>query len=168
MVIIVFGLPGSGKSHFATRLAKSIRAIYYNTDAIRLELYPDKRSYTVEEKKTVYREMAARATTALKDSGMVILDGTFHRHDTRELLAGLLPAGTPVKFIEVTAPEATAMERVSRPRKLTEAGPGVYYKIKQEWEPLGDPHLVLDSLKHVDEMLGEATRYLTQGEKPVS
>jgi len=35
MIIIVFGLPGSGKSYFASKLAERINARYINSDVIR-------------------------------------------------------------------------------------------------------------------------------------
>ena len=38
MVVIVFGLPGSGKSYFASRLAGIISADYINSDRVRREI----------------------------------------------------------------------------------------------------------------------------------
>ena len=56
MVIIVCGLPGSGKSYFAERLAKKIDADYVNSDRLRKELFPS-RTYSDREKATVYWRM---------------------------------------------------------------------------------------------------------------
>ena len=53
MIVIVFGLPGSGKSYFASRFAKVINAGYINSDMIRKEIF-EKREYSDQEKKAVY------------------------------------------------------------------------------------------------------------------
>jgi predicted kinase len=45
MTVIVFGLPGSGKSYFATRLAELLNASYISSDQLRMQLYA-KRTYT--------------------------------------------------------------------------------------------------------------------------
>ena len=56
MVVIVFGLPGSGKSYFASRLAKKLEADYISSDQVRKKLFtrPD---YSEEGKKQVYKKL---------------------------------------------------------------------------------------------------------------
>jgi predicted kinase len=56
MIVIVFGLPGSGKSFFASRLAKMINADYINSDMIRKEMFASS-TYSEKEKAAVYNVM---------------------------------------------------------------------------------------------------------------
>lgn len=60
MVVLVMGLPGSGKSYLARRLAELIGATYISSDRVRRDLFPAAR-YTAEEKAGVYEEMQTRA-----------------------------------------------------------------------------------------------------------
>jgi predicted kinase len=50
MIVIVFGLPGSGKTHFASWFANLINAEYINSDRLRKQRtapakYPEKEKY---------------------------------------------------------------------------------------------------------------------------
>ena len=65
MIIIVLGLPGSGKSYFASRFAKLIHADYINSDRIRKSMFPA-RSYSEREKASVYNEMLELMRQAIR------------------------------------------------------------------------------------------------------
>src|SRR5690606_38715389 len=84
MIIIVLGLPGSGKSYFAERLAKMLHADYTNSDRVRKELFP-KRTYSDQEKAVVYDAMRKKMEESIALERNVILDATFHKKSTREL-----------------------------------------------------------------------------------
>ena len=49
MIVIVFGLPGSGKSYFASHLASMINADYINSDKVRRTMF-DTRTYQKRKK----------------------------------------------------------------------------------------------------------------------
>lgn len=144
MVIIVFGLPGSGKSYFAAKLAMLLDADYLNSDRIRKELFRI-RTYSKKEKDAVYREMMRRLTDAVKQEKHVVLDATFHRDETRQLLLKEIEGKAAVKFIELWADEKTTRERLSKERPYSEADYGVYLTLKKAQEPLPITHLVLKS-----------------------
>jgi len=145
-IIIVCGLPGSGKTTFAVALAKDIGAVHLNTDRIRAA--EGKQGQYAEASKTgIYESLYARCREELSLGNVVVLDGTFSRHFYREpflLLADEL--SVPLVWIEITAPEDVIRERVSKTRPYTEADFSVYQKIKSEFEPLPATHLVLDSV----------------------
>ena len=66
-----------------------------------------------------------------------------------------------IKFIEVWADETIIKERLKQSRPDSEADFEVYKLIKQSWEPLGRPHLSLESTnKNIDNMLQKAAQYL--------
>jgi predicted kinase len=75
-LVIVCGLPGSGKSYFARALAERIGAKHLNSDEIRQHLFED-RSYSTREKIAVYRQMADLAFEYLEKDKRVVVDATF-------------------------------------------------------------------------------------------
>ena len=161
MVVLVIGLPGSGKSFFAARLAELTGAVYINSDRIRkeLDLY-----YTREEKLMVYDEMLRQAEKAVTEDRHVVLDATFYTRDIRDRFAEALQEIDELVFIEVMADEELIRERLKRPREDSDANFEVYREIKEEWEPLRDEHLVLRSTdENIDSMLDQAVEYLQHG-----
>ena len=161
MVVLVIGLPGSGKSFFAARLAELTGAVYINSDRIRKELNV---SYRIEEKLMVYDEMLRQAGEAVTDGRQVVLDATFYTRDIRDTFAEALQGIDELVFIEVMAGEELIRERLKRPREDSDANFEVYREIKEEWEPLRDEHLVLRSTdENIDSMLDQAVEYLQHG-----
>ena len=82
MVAIVFGLPGSGKSYFAARLANLINAEYIKSDIVR-RMFLGKKTYSLNEKLFVYNEMLRRMKKMLKENINLVLDATFYKSDIR-------------------------------------------------------------------------------------
>ena len=83
MIVIVFGLPGSGKSFFASRLAKIINADYLNSDRIRKEMFAS-RNYSEKEKAAVYSAMIEKTKVLANQKKNLVLDATFHKKETRD------------------------------------------------------------------------------------
>lgn len=159
-VLIVFGLPGSGKSFFASHLATECHAVYINSDQLRMDLFPV-RSYTAAEKAAVYDAMLHEAETALQHGDSVVLDGTFYKQAIRTMFETRLSPLARVYFMEVQADEALIQERVGKPRAYSEADLTVYHRIKAAWEPLTADHLILASTNNnLEDMLQQATDYL--------
>ena len=160
MVVIVFGLPGSGKSYFASRLAKMIRADYINSDRLRKEMFKES-TYSTQEKAAVYHEMLAKMMEAVNQNRNVVLDATFHKNDTRKLFMKEMEGKGGIYFIEVQANENIIRERLKKERPYSEADFKVYKLIRQHCEPLNDPHLLLESTdENIDSMLQKAADYL--------
>jgi len=159
--IAVSGLPGSGKSFFASRLAERLGAEYLSSDRIRRETVAV-RTYGTAEKAAVYDLLAGRAAEALAKGRAVVVDATFHAGNARSRLRQALPPGTTVVFIEVTAREALIRQRVAGPRAFSEADFSVYLMIREAWEPLPEDHLTLESTDdNIDAMLASAIAHLT-------
>lgn len=161
MIVLVLGLPASGKSYFATRLAKKLGAKYLGSDRLRKQLLQEPR-YTTEEKERIYAEMQRQTSLALSQKEDVVLDATFYKEELRSLFAALARnEGTELIYIEVRTTEAIARQRLNRPRKDSDADYEVYKKVKEEFEPLRQEHLVLQSTEdNIDEMLEKAMKYI--------
>jgi predicted kinase len=118
--------------------------------------------YDPEDKEFIYNQMLERASAEIKKGQGAILDGTFHREASREPFRNLAREyGIPVKWVEVTAKEAVIRDRVSDQRPHSEADFGVYQKIRQDFEPIGDKVLVLHSdTEDLQTMIGKTLEFL--------
>ncbi len=159
MVIFVLGLPGSGKSYFASRLAKLINAEYVNSDMLRKEMF-NQRTYSDVEKDSVYKKMLEKMQIAINQNTDIVLDATFHRKERRKLFIDKLKEDD-FYFIEVWANESITIERLNKIRPDSEADYEVYKLIKKKWDPLEEQHLLLESTnKNIDSMLQSALQHL--------
>jgi len=169
MIVSVSGLPGSGKSFFAERLANILHADYVNSDRLRKELFP-KRRYSDHEKGIVYQAMLKTVDQAVKNGRNLVLDATFHKKSTRELFKENTKEN--IRFIEVWADEPIIKKRLEKSRPYSEADYKIHQLIKQEWEPMEEDHLRLQSTNdNIDAMLQKAVIYLkddTEGNRQTS
>ena len=160
MIIIVFGLPSSGKSYFATNLADMLKADYINSDQVRRTMFTV-RAYSAREKLSVYNEMLMQMHKAVQQHKNLVLDATFYTNDIRKKFLNAAEGIDDIIFIEVRAEESLIRERLKRPRKDSEADFEVYRKIKKQWEPLYKDHLILPSTDdNIAEMLERTASYL--------
>ncbi|WDF79903.1 AAA family ATPase [Mucilaginibacter sp. AW1-7] len=161
MIVAVLGLPGSGKTYFAAALAARLNARLISSDTVRRQMNQNGR-YDDLAKKAVYLEMISLMESGIADEQSVVLDATFYKANLRILfMEKAEELSLPIYFIEVRAAEATIKKRVAQRRPDSEAGFAAYQNVKQEFEALTGPHLVLFSdRRSLHQMLETATAYL--------
>ena len=160
MIVIVLGLPGSGKSYFASKFAGMINAEYINSDRERKKLLAN-RTYTEEEKLSVYNSMLIKMKQLIEQKKDIVLDATFYKNDIRQEFLREAKSGVDLIFIEVKADESLISERLKKPRSDSDADFDIYKKIKAQWEPLVEEHLVLFSTdNNILDMLQKARDYM--------
>ncbi len=159
---MVMGLPGSGKSYFASRLAKQLDAVYLSSDSVRKDQFPNG-EYGKEAKRKVYIRMAKMAEVVLPSRQKVVIDATFHLKEFREIFTSRAQRWGCTQFwIMVEADETLIKQRVGRPRKDSDADYKVYQLLKREFEALEQPYLKLTSTdQNLEEMLEKAMAYLS-------
>lgn len=163
MIIIVCGLPGSGKSFFASKLAAKLHAPYISSDRTRKELNA-LGHYSFTDKMSIYQAMNKIAEQDLAAGKSVVIDATFYHHTMREVFIELgKQRQIPVFFICIQATEALTKKRLSSVRPDSEADYPVFIKIKNQFENLDMPYLKLQSEDdNIDSMLNQAIEYLTR------
>ncbi|NTW69401.1 MAG: AAA family ATPase [Chlorobiaceae bacterium] len=126
LLIIAFGLSGSGKSHLLTALAPEIPAIHLRSDVERKRiagLKPLQRSkqegtlsiYTDEISRATYTRLFDLAELCISEGIAVVIDATFLKRDRRKKFMELAAHGnTPFRILSFHAPEALLFERVQK------------------------------------------------------
>lgn len=169
MIIIVAGVPGSGKSYFAEKLAAKLGAAYVNSDGIRKEMNALGK-YSLRDKMVVYEKMAGLTKEILKEQPTVVVDATFYHDSMRELFYRVArDCSSGICWILVTASEALVRTRLGKPRVNSEADFGVYQKIRDQFEEMTMPHLTMESKNdNIKSMLTKAIAYITNVHESIS
>lgn len=150
MLIIIAGLPGTGKSTIAKEISKELGAVHLSSDIIRKELWKE-RTYSEEEKELVYSKMLDQAGFELRNKKDVIIDATFYKETTRNDAINIAKKNnSEFVIIECVLDEKILKERIAnRKNGPSEADFEVYKKIKKEFEEIKEEHLVLDTSKEL-------------------
>ncbi|MGN6646292.1 MAG: AAA family ATPase [Cytophaga sp.] len=162
-LILVCGLPGSGKSFFAKHLSKKIQAAYFNSDLLRKELYPTGRTYSEQEKQLVYDTMLAHTSANIEKGKTVVVDATFYKNILRIPFYKLaIQNHIPLYIFYIEANQELIKARTSVARTDSEADYAVYLKLKELFEPIEQPYKTLTSGQHnIDTLLSEALMYIS-------
>jgi aminoglycoside phosphotransferase family enzyme/predicted kinase len=149
-LVLVSGLPGTGKSTVARQLSAAAHFKVIRSDVVRKELAGIREStsdatasglqegiYTAEWTDRTYTECLRRAEVELRDGGRVIVDATFLQESFRrkftELAVGL---GVPVVWVLCEADAEIVHQRIqSRKADASDADWNVYQHAVKCWEP---------------------------------
>jgi predicted kinase len=160
-IIVVAGLPGSGKSYFARRLAARLDAKHINSDAVRKAMGASGR-YSFEDKLVVYTQMAKMTERFLDEDKVVVIDATFYHPAMRNMFLAIAEQrDIDIYFIQITAKESLIEERLKKPREDSEADFQVYKDIREQLQQMTNPHLNIESTnENIESMLDDAIEYI--------
>jgi len=143
MLLLLSGLPGSGKTTLAKMYAARYGAVHLNSDLLRRELGL-MGQYRPEDKEKVYRTLLERTQELLTEGKKVVVDSTFFKESIREPFRRVAAeSNIPLFWVELRASERVVRERLQTPRPDSEADFEVYQKIRDAYEPIPESHLVL-------------------------
>ena len=181
-VVVMCGLPATGKSTVAGTLAGRIGAAYVSSDIVRKQLAridPRERAgeafraglYAPEMTERTYDELRRRAREHL-DAGRAVVIDAMHGRASERAAARALAAerGFPCLIVELRLDEAQARARIAGreddPLRTSDATEDVYASQRDRFEPVGDgdgASVVLDAsrspgalAREIAEALGRA------------
>ncbi len=165
-LILVSGLPGSGKSYFSRELTKRYPMAHLNSDVLRRVLFPHP-THGAAESARLFAALHALAERLLSRGVAVVLDATnlkaAHRHPLYDIAER---AGAALVVVHTEAPPEVARHRLeSRARgqdveDASEATVPVYDRMRREAEPIERPHIRVDTSKDLEPALQEVLRSL--------
>jgi predicted kinase len=171
MIVIMAGLPGTGKSTLARALAQRLPGMVLDKDAIRAALFqPPHVEYSLAQDDFCQEIMLQTAGYLLtKDAELhVLLDGrTFSRRYQRtRVIEFCSQVGAAWATLECICAEQTALGRLAEAANTHLAAnrtPDLYREIRKAWEPIDQPKLVIDTDADLDSCVDKALRYLRGG-----
>lgn len=149
-LLVVFGLPGVGKSYLARRFAERNLVMHLLSDSIRKQICGvslsarcsdefGKGIYAPEVTERTYDEMFRRANAFLCAGQSVVLDATFLSEESRNRCQELAEK-IKVKplFVLVECPEKTVVQRLKRranAQSFSDADIEIYRRMKEKFQP---------------------------------
>lgn len=158
MLILMAGLPGTGKSTLAHQLAERLNAAILSKDTVRHALFePNLVEYSTDQDDFVIDLLLLTAEYIWErdPNKAIILDGrTFSRASQRQHVIDFAEVhDQPWRIIECTCDDKLARARLSQPDPDHPAGnrtPELYDEVKARWEPITEPKITVDTTGPID------------------
>ncbi|NUO00542.1 MAG: AAA family ATPase [Saprospiraceae bacterium] len=142
-LILIAGLPGTGKTTLARAFVQRYGGRHINSDLLRKAMNL-KGHYGQEDKKKVYEAMLESTRATLTDGKSVVVDSTFVRESVRAPFEAVArDCGVPFFWVEMKAEEHCMRERLQTPRADSEADFSVFLALLAQSEPIRGAHLEL-------------------------
>ena len=169
-LVVLCGLPGTGKSHFARELASRAPFVWLNSDRTR-KLLVARPQYSRREHRRVFAAMHVLTRGYLRDGYSVVFDATNLNENVRlPLYAVAEELGVEPLIIRFTAhPDLIRKRMAERENGVGDAGQSdagweVYSRMAVADTPVPRPHLLVRGPEDVAEALAETMRRAGPGE----
>jgi adenylylsulfate kinase len=171
MIVAMAGLPGTGKSAIAARLAERLNGVVLSKDEFRARLF-QKIDYSREQDDAAMQAVYAAARELVATGQPVIIDGrTFSRsHQIADLFAAAEALSERPLIIECICDQAIVRQRLDRDSAAGTHLAGnrtfaMYREVRNRAEALTVPRLVLDTgVLTLAECVSRAEGYLVNRE----
>jgi predicted kinase len=158
MLIIMAGLPGTGKSSVARELAKRMDAVVLSKDTVRYALFPPELvEYSATQDDFVIEVLLLTAVYiwSIHPKKVIILDGrTFSQAEQRQHVIEFAErARQQWRMFECVCPDEMAKAWLSEGDPTHPAGnrtPALYDEVKARWQPIEEEHIVVRTDHVVD------------------
>ena len=174
LLVAMCGLPGTGKSHFASKLSEEVPILIMETDRLRKVIVPHPK-YTTQEHRRVFNSCYQLIVYYLVNGYSVLFDATNLNEDFRSHIYDISETtAVPLAIVHVTAPKNTVRRRL-KDRKAdrhsntySDAGWLIYTRMVPVEEPVQREHYAVDSSHNIQPILNQVIDWARSGgRKPV-
>ena len=165
-LVLVSGLPGSGKSYFSRELTKRYPLAHLNSDVMRRQLFA-RPSHSAAESARLFAAIHLLVERLLDRGVGVVLDATSLKEAHRQPLYDIAErTGANAVIVRTEAPPSVARERLGARAQAkgaadaSEATAAVYDRMRREVEPIERPHIRVDTSGELEAALQEVLRRL--------
>lgn len=163
-LVVVSGLPGTGKSYFARRLAEQVPAAILETDGLRKVLC-ETPTYSLGENQRVFRLCHLLTEELLRRGIRVILDATNLLERHREYLYHIAERwGAKLIIVRVEAPPGVVQERLLHraqsldPQDRSDADWEVYERMRPARQSIRRNHFAVDTSRPLEPVLEKVVK----------
>jgi predicted kinase len=163
-IIVVSGLPGTGKTYFCRRLAERLPFVILESDALRKQLFSVP-TYAADESAYLFRTIYYLIEELLKKGIPVILDATNLSERHRERIYSIAEhVSARLVLVRVEAPLELVQKRLeSRMKRAydddnSDADWMVYQKMKATAEKINRRHFTVDTSRDITPVIDKIVR----------
>jgi predicted kinase len=176
MIVMMAGLPGTGKSTLARLLVQRLPGALLDKDVIRAALFSPAHVEYSRKQDDFCQEIMLQAAAYLlgKESSLyVFLDGRTYsmRYQRERVIQFCSQQKTKWAIVECVCSEATAIGRLqealaAQTHPAANRTPELYHQLREAWEPIDLPKLLINTDNSLGSCAEQAMRYLEQAIGP--
>lgn len=161
-LVVLVGLPGTGKSLFAEALHERTGAVVLESDDLRKRLV-GRPTYSAEESRRLFETIHGAIDRLLEAGAAVVLDATNLAEREREPLYAIAERrGARLILTRLVAPGGVVRERLTRRQEeadtRSDADIEVYQRMRFREQAIRQPHYVVDTSRDIEPPLAEIAR----------
>ncbi len=165
-LIVVSGLPGTGKTYFCNRLAERLPSVVLESDVLRKTLFSPP-SYSAKESSQLFRAIHQLIQRLLAKGIPLILDATNLSERNREYLYSIADRlDAKLVLVRVEAPPEVVRQRLGarrdKPENKSDADWEIYRKMKYSVQKIRRNHYVVDTSRDITPVLNKIVKEVTR------
>jgi predicted kinase len=164
VIVVVSGLPGTGKSYFCRKLTERLDMVILESDSLRKQLFSSP-TYDKEESTQLFKACHGLVEELLRKGISVALDATNLEEHNRERLYHIAgQSGAKLIIVRMEAPPEIVRQRLERRvmrgdlSNHSDADWNVYSKMKSTVDKIGRNHFAVDSSKDIAPVIDKIVR----------